>query len=152
MVTLKDIQEFLEPKKLAIAGASRNPKKFGGTVLTEMAMRGYELFPVHPDAAEIQGVTCYKSVADLPEGVDRLYIVTRKNATAALVREAAAKGIRNLWIQQSSDTPEALEVAGSNGIRVIHGKCIFMFLDPVSGPHAFHRWVSRLFGSYPKKG
>jgi hypothetical protein len=152
MVTLKDIQEFLEPKKLAIAGASRNPKKFGGTVVTEMVKRGYKLFPVHPDADEIQGVTCYKSITDLPEGVDRLYIVTRKNVSAGLVREAAARGIRMIWIQQHSETPEALEVAGGSGIRVIQGKCIFMFLDPVSGPHAFHRWVSKLFGSYPKKG
>ena len=53
MVTLKDIQEFLEPKKMAIAGASRNPKKFGGTIVTEAIKSGYELFPVHPDASEI---------------------------------------------------------------------------------------------------
>ena len=40
MTTLNEIQAFLQPKKLAIAGASRNPKKFGGTVLSEMMKRG----------------------------------------------------------------------------------------------------------------
>jgi len=152
MTTLKDIQDFLGPKKLAIAGASRDPKKFGGTILTELAKRGYELFPVHPEAEEINGVPCYKTIAALPEGVDHLFITTRKNQTTDLVEQALKRGIRMIWIQQHSETPQALELAGKNGVPVISGRCIFMFMEPVSGPHAFHRWLSRVFGSYPKKG
>jgi len=149
MVTLNAIQDFLEPKKLAIAGASRNPKKFGGTVVTELKKRGYELYPVHPEADEIQGFRCYRSVADLPEGVDHLYMATQKSLAAGLVSEAVARGIRMVWIQQHADTPEALELAEKGKIRMISGKCIFMFLDPVNGPHAFHRWLVKLFGKYP---
>ena len=36
MATLNEIRKFLAPKKLAIAGVSRNPKKFGGSVFKEL--------------------------------------------------------------------------------------------------------------------
>ena len=152
MTTLKEIQDFLQPKKLAIAGASRNPKKFGGTVITELSKRGYELFPVHPSAESINGITCYPSIAALPEGVDHLFITTRKSQTTGLVEQATDHGMRMIWIQQYSETPEALKIAEGKGIPVISGKCIFMFSEPVSGPHAFHRWFSKIIGRYPPKG
>ena len=152
MTTLKEIQDFLGPKKMAFAGASRNPKKFGGTILAELTKRGYELYPVHPEAMEINGIRCYRTIAGLPDGVDHLLIATRKSQTTDLVKQALERGMRMIWIQQQSDTPEALEMAKNKGIPVISGRCIFMFTEPVNGPHAFHRWLSKLFGSYPKKG
>jgi uncharacterized protein len=150
MNTLQEIQEFFKPNKLAIAGASRNPKKFGGTVMTELRKRGLELFPVHPEAKEINGVPCYKAISELPAGVDHLFITTRKSQTTGLVEQAVQHGIRKIWIQQHSETPEALEIAKKHNIPVISGRCIFMFAEPVSSVHGFHRWLSKIFGSYPK--
>jgi uncharacterized protein len=150
MNTLQEIQEFFKPNKLAIAGASRNPKKFGGTVMTELTKRGLELFPVHPEAKEINGVPCFKAISELPAGVDHLFITTRKSQTSGLVEQAVQHGIRKIWIQQHSETPEALEIAKQNNIPVISGRCIFMFAEPVSSVHGFHRWLSKIFGGYPK--
>ena len=150
MTTLNDITEFLAPKKLAIAGASRNPKKFGGIVFAELKKRGFELFPVNPNAQDIQGVTCVKSVADLPDNVENLFVATPKNETSSVVQQAIDKGIKRIWIQLSADTPEAVELAQKNQVSIIYGKCIFMFAEPVSGVHSFHRWLSKLFGGYPK--
>jgi predicted CoA-binding protein len=150
MNTLNEITDFLGTKKLAIAGASRNPKKFGGIVLAELKKKGFELYPVHPEANEIEGIPCYRSVDDLPSGVDRLYIVTTPGQTTGIVQQAVKKGISKIWIQQKSETKEALEIAHSQNIPVISGRCIMMFLEPVGGFHGFHRWLTRLFGSYPK--
>jgi len=150
MNTLQEIQEFFKPNKLAIAGASRNPKKFGGTVMTELTKRGLELFPVHPEAKEINGVPCFKAISELPAGVDHLFITTQKSQTSGLVEQAVQHGIKKIWIQQHSETPDALEIAKKNNIPVISGRCIFMFAEPVSSVHGFHRWISKLFGSYPK--
>ena len=150
MNTLSEITEFLAPRKLAIAGASRNPKKFGGTVFAELRKRGFELYPVHPDAKELDGVPCFASVKELPAGLDRLYIVTPKRETEGVVRDAVTYGIKHLWIQQMSDTPEALAVAREHGMSVISGRCMMMFAGPVSGVHGFHRWMMKLFGKFPK--
>jgi uncharacterized protein len=150
IVTLGTIQKFLEPKTLAVAGASRNPKKFGGTVLKDLKEKGFQLYPVNPNAEEIQGITCYKSVADLPAGVKHLLIVTPKSETHAVAKQAVEKGIEMIWIQQMSETPESVEFISDAGIPLITKKCILMFADPVQGPHNFHRFLVKLFGLYPK--
>lgn len=150
MTTLNEIQGFLSEKLLAVAGASRSPKKFGGMVLAELKKRGFDLYPVNPNTTEISGIRCYNSVMELPASVANLYIVTPKNQTTAIVLQAAEKGIKKIWIQQKSETKEALEIAEKNNIQVISNKCIFMFAEPVESVHKFHRFCMRLFGGYPK--
>ena len=150
MTTLNQIQKFMEPRKLAIAGVSRNPKKFGGAVYTELKKKGFELYPINPEVDEIYGEKCYRSVLDLPDDVKHLYIATPKQETAGVVKQAAEKGIEMAWIQQSADTEEAIAIAGENGLPLIYRKCIFMFAEPVESIHKFHRFCMKLFGAYPK--
>ncbi len=150
MTTLNQIQKFMEHRKMAIAGVSRNPKKFGGVVLKELKEKGFTLFPVNPNANEIQGLKCYQSVLDLPEDVDRLFIVTPAKETEAVVKAAIQKGIKMIWIQQKSDTPEAVKAVMDAGIPLIYKKCMMMFAEPVKGPHSVHRFFVKVFGGYPK--
>lgn len=150
MTTLNQIQKFLEPKKLAVVGASRNPKKFGGAVIKELKEKGFTLFPVNPNADEIQGCKCYPSVQDLPADVTHLFIVTPKQKTQEIVNAAIMKGAEMIWIQQKSETPEAVKAVEDARIPLIHKKCIFMFADPVTSVHGFHRFFVKLFGGFPK--
>jgi predicted CoA-binding protein len=148
-ITLNDIQRFLAPKKLAIAGASRDPKKFGGMLMKELQDRGFELYPVNPNTNEISGITCYASLRDLPDHVKHLMIAVPKNQITEVAKEAIEKKMEMVWIQFMSDTPEAVSVIREAGIPLIWKKCIFMFLEPVRGVHAFHRFWTKLFGNYP---
>ena len=150
MTTLNQIQEFLEPRKVAVAGASRNPKKFGGAVLKELKEKGFTLYPVNPNAEVIQGLKCYKSVLDLPDDVNHLFIVTPKPESLPVVNAAIQKKMKMIWIQQKSETPEAVKTIEDAGIPLIYKKCILMFADPVKGPHSFHRFLMKIFGGYPK--
>jgi len=150
MNRLVEIQEFLEEKKLVIAGASRNPKKFGGVVFKELKKRGYELFPVHPEAAEIEGIRCYASFSDLPGGIKNLYVVTPAKETTGVVSNAINYGIQKIWIQQKSENSEAVSLVNDKGIPVITGRCMMMFIEPVGSVHGFHRWLTKVFGGYPK--
>lgn len=149
MVSLKVIENFLEGKKFAVAGVSRNPDKFGNKVFTRLIEKGYELLPVNPNTDNIQGLKCYRFISELPEGTSKLLIVTPKNLTLQIVKEAVSKGIRNIWIQQKSDTPEAVELAKSAGISLITGQCIFMFAEP-DGGHKMHRNILSFFRLLPK--
>ena len=150
MTSLQSIQAFLEPKELAIAGVSRNPKKFGRSVYEHLKENGYRLYPVNPNADTIDGEFCYTSIDDLPSSVDRIFIVTPPGKTTESVKQSLDKGIQNIWIQQRSDTPEALELMADQDVNLIYNKCIFMFADPIKGAHGFHRFLSKLFGSYSK--
>jgi predicted CoA-binding protein len=150
MVTLNEIQKFLEPRKMAMAGVSRNPKKFGGAIFKELKEKGFDLYPINPNAEEIQGIKCYKSVDELPAGVEHLFIVTSKGETETIARAAVKKGMKMVWIQQHSDTPEAVKIIEEAGIPLIHKKCMMMFADPVKSFHGFHRFFVKTFGGYPK--
>jgi len=150
MTTLNEINRFLAPQKMAVAGASRNPKKFGGIVFKELQERGFELYPINPKAEEIQGLKCYKTVDELPADVEHLYIVTPKYETELIAHAAVRKGIKMVWIQRESDTPKAVKIIENGRIPVIYNKCMIMFAEPVKGVHRFHRFLIKTFGDYPK--
>lgn len=149
-VTLNQIQLFFAPKRMAVAGASRDPKKFGGSVIKELKEKGFDLYPVNPFAEEIQGLKCFKSVNDLPDEVKHLLIVTPKSSTAEVAGQAVEKKMEMVWIQQMSDNQESMQILQDAHIPFIHNKCILMFADPVKGPHRFHRFFVKIFGKYPK--
>ncbi len=149
MAQLHAIEDFLSTKKIAIAGVSRDPKKFGGAVYKHLTDHGYTVFPVNPNAELIGESKCYPDVASLPDEVDRLYIVTPKRETRSLLEEAINKGIKKIWIQQMSHTEEVLNLARENNLDMITRECILMFAEPVTGPHKFHRFFRKLFGRYP---
>jgi predicted CoA-binding protein len=150
MATLTEIKEFLEPKKMAFAGASRNPEKFGAIVFKELKSRGFDLVPIHPEANMILNVPCRRQIQELPTDVENLYIVTPSANTLSLLKASVGTHIKKVWIQQSSETEEALAFARQNNLIVISKKCILMFAEPVKGFHNFHRWLTKVTGSYPK--
>lgn len=144
------IKTFLESRKLAIAGVSRDQKKFGYTVLTKLKEIGFDLYLIHPDTDTLFGEPCYRNISDLPGDIGGLLIMTPKTETLGVVEDAVKKGIPNLWIQQMSETPESIEYAVSNKINLVAGQCILMFAEPVEGFHKFHRNLKKWFGMLPK--
>ena len=135
---------------MAAAGVSRNPKKFGFQVFQLLREKGFEVYPINPAADDIDGVPCFRSAAALPLNVHNLLVLTPKKQTKEVVAAALAKGIDNLWIQQMSDTPEALELVRSRPVNLVTGECILMHVDPVTGIHRFHRAMRKIFGLFPR--
>ncbi|MBP7571931.1 MAG: CoA-binding protein [Acidobacteria bacterium] len=148
VTTRASVEQFLAQRNLGLVGASRGGKKFGNTVLRELAKRGYQMSVVHPEAAEIDGVRCVPSVSALPEEVGGLVVVVPPEQTDKLVREAAARGIRHIWMQQGAESATAIELCRESGIEEVHGECILMYAEP-AGFHRFHRWLWGLFGKLP---
>jgi len=75
--------------------------------------------------------------------------MTKKDRTADVVRAAKKKGIEHIWIQQMSDTPEALAELKDTDVNLISKQCIMMYHKPHS-IHKFHRNIKRFFGRMPK--
>jgi predicted CoA-binding protein len=147
--TRAEIDIFLNDKNLAIAGVSRNSKKFGNYVFRILQSKGFAVYPINPNADTIEGVPCYSRIQDLPIGINNLLIITHKSDTLQVLNDAMAKGIRNIWIQQSCDTPETIKLAKNNTDNLITRKCILMYACP-DGFHNFHRWLAGIIGSYVK--
>jgi predicted CoA-binding protein len=148
-VTSDLVRDFVAQKRLALAGASRSGKRFGNVILRELKGRGYDVVPVHPEAAELEGLSCARSVAALAGRVDGLVVVTPPAEAVKLVGAAAEAGIPRVWLQQGAGSDEVVKVARDRGVSLVHGHCLLMFLPGVSGFHRFHRGLWSLLGRLP---
>jgi uncharacterized protein len=140
------IVDFVAGKRVAVLGASRAGKKFGNYIVTELKQRGYEVFLVHPEAQEIGGETCYPNLAAVAGQVDGAVISLPPAQSGEALREAAAAGIKNVWVQQGGESPETQALADELGLKIVTGRCILMYAQPVGSFHAWHRAFARLTG------
>ena len=150
MTSKRAVEEFVAQESLAVVGASRSGKGFGNAALRELAANGYRVHPVHPAAGLLQGLPCSRDLAALPEPVGGVLVVVPPEQAESVVREAAAAGIKRVWMQQGSSSPRALATCAQHGIEVVHGECILMFLRRGPAIHRFHRGLRRLFGRLPR--
>jgi predicted CoA-binding protein len=142
------IQAFLAQKAIAVVGASRSHRHFGNAACRALVEKGYRIYPVHPWAAEIDGMKCYRRFADLPEPVGGVLIVVPPVEAARVIRDAAAAGITRVWLQQGASSAQALNACKELGVDVVDGECILMFADP-KGIHKAHRFVRQVFHWLP---
>ena len=141
------IDLFLTDKEIAVAGVSRDPKKFGNILFWTLKNKGYKVYPVNPNTDDIEGNICYRKLKDLPVEVKNLLVTTSKNDTENIIREAIDKGFRNIWIQNGCETDKAIKLAKDNHINLVSGVCILMYADP-KGFHKFHQVLAKWFGKY----
>lgn len=125
----KEIDEFLKAEAFGVVGASSDRSKFGNRVLRCYQEHGLKAVPVNPKEKEIEGTPCVASVADLPDDVTSISIITPPLVTEQVVEQAAGKGIRNIWMQPGAESPQAVAFCREHGINVIaDGSCILVVL------------------------
>jgi len=123
-------------------------KKFGGVIYKTLKKRKYSVYPVHPTREIFDGDKCYSKLSDLPDGIKTAVIAVSPDAAKTVVDDAVDVGITHLWFQQGRDFSVAMEKAKEKGIKTVEKKCILMYAEPVTGLHAFHRFLARLFNKY----
>ena len=93
---MSSLSPLLEPRSVAIIGASPRPNTLGNNVVVNLRRFGYagQIFPVHPSASEVAGLPAYRGFADLPERVDCAVIAVPAEKICAALEEGAARGLR----------------------------------------------------------
>ena len=124
-----DAADFFGGGRWAVVGVSRDPYKYGYIVHRRLKTRGEEVFAVNPSVDEVDGEPCYASLADLPEEVDQIVIVLPPGRTERVVEEAAAQGIKKVWMQPGAESSTAVEYCRAQGINVVSGRCILTHMD-----------------------
>ncbi|MFQ5569300.1 MAG: CoA-binding protein [Rhodothermales bacterium] len=157
MHTLRNAaNDFLALKRIAVAGVSRTGSDAANIIYKKLRGAGYEVYPVNPNAAEVEGDTCYPDLASIPGGVEAVVIATHPRVTRAVVQECDAFGIRHVWMHRSfgqgSVSEEAVALCRERGISVIPGACPMMFCEPVDLPHTCMRWLLGVTGGLPEIG
>lgn len=84
-----NLKRLLAPRHLVFVGGRSMAR-----ALKRCAEGGYsgQLWLVNPQHAELEGVPCVRSVAELPCGPDAVFIATNRELTLTCVAELAAKG------------------------------------------------------------
>ena len=147
--TTEQVKNFLGKKNYIFYGVSSNKAKFSNTVLKHLVKNGSSVFPVHPEIKEVEGIRCYKNIGDIESKPDSAIIFLSPENTEKVLPGIVNAGIKNIWIQQRSESEKAIAYCEDNGINVIHGECILMFSEPVTFVHKVHRWINRIAGKLP---
>ena len=147
--------EFLARKRVAVTGVSRHPKGHGSNIVYQrLRTRGFEVFPVNPNADEVEGDACYHDLKSIPGGVEAVVIGTRPASAEATMRECAELGIKHVWMHRSFGTGSVSEAAAAygrqQGITVIDGGCPLMFDPTADLGHKAMRFMCTLTGKVPK--
>jgi len=107
------LEAALDPKSIAIIGASENPNKVGGRPVHFLDKFGFKgkIFPINPSRTEVQGYKCYNSLADLPEAPDMVIVAVAGDNAIGVVEDCAAHGVK-VAVVMASGFGEVDAVAG----------------------------------------
>ncbi len=130
------LRSIFMPRTIAVIGASRNPSSVGGALFRNLLRWGFNgtVYPVNPKAASIAGVRAYKSIADLPEKAELVYIVVPATGVIEVARQCAVAGVRALCVITAgfAETGEAgkaaqaelVDICRGSGMRLVGPNCM----------------------------
>ena len=97
--------------------------------------QGYDVYPVNPRGDQIEGLTVYKSLADVPvERLTRISVYLPPHIGLKTLDEVAAKGCDEFWLNPGRDREEVVARAGEVGLDPIIACSI---VDVGVSPHQF---------------
>ena len=89
------MKRIMQPRSVAVIGASSENGKIGNSVMKNLINGGYKgkIYPIHPKDAEILGYKAYKSVKDVPEEIDTAVFAIPAKFVAGALKECGEKKI-----------------------------------------------------------
>jgi len=131
-----NLQNFFCPKSTAVIGASRQEKKVGHEILSNLINSGYKgkLFPVNPKTDEIFGIKCYPSVLDVPHDIELAIIVIPRTMVLEALEQCSKKnikwfiiisaGFKETGVEGARIERQLIEKARNYGIRILGPNCL----------------------------
>jgi acetyl coenzyme A synthetase (ADP forming)-like protein len=136
VATVAAVRSVLEPRSVAVIGASRTPDTIGYAVLRNILGSDFSgpVYAVNPAAAEVQGLPAHASVTAIGAEVDLAVIVVPAEQVVGVARDCASAGVRTLVVISSGFAEtgtagaerqrELLEICRAAGIRVVGPNCL----------------------------
>jgi len=119
----EEMRRVLSLRRWAVVGASTDAGRPGHRILSFLADRGWEVFPVNPAAAEIGGRKAYPDLRSLPHPPEVVDLFRRSEQVLPHVREAIEAGAKAVWMQLGVVNEEAARLARDAGLLVVMDRC-----------------------------
>ncbi|HET6667479.1 MAG TPA: GNAT family N-acetyltransferase, partial [Intrasporangium sp.] len=99
----RSMRTILYPERVAIVGASRREDSIGALVLRNLIQASFQgdLYPIHREAAEIQGLRAYPTILDAPGPVDLAIVVVPAADAIEVVEDCGRAGVKSLLVLSS---------------------------------------------------
>jgi len=139
-ITPYSLEEVLQPRSVAILGASRAPQKWGHVAAKQLINGGFagEVYLINPSVSEILERPTYANLLDVPGQVDLAVIAMAFPHVQRGVDDCIAKGVKGIVIITAgfSETgPEGrvleqqlVERCREHGIRIIGSNCMGLYV------------------------
>lgn len=100
VATVASLRPLFHPRSIAVIGASRHPERIGAQVLAALLAAPFTglVYPVNPQAAELQGRRAYRSVGDVPGPVDLAVLVVPPLQILPVVEACGTASVRTLIV------------------------------------------------------
>ncbi len=134
---IEQFNPLFAPQTVAVVGASTKGNALPNVFIRRIREFGFsgDIYPIHPVAAEIDGLTAYRSLADTPKPVDYAYIAVSAAQIPAML--AAANGhVRFAQVVSSGfaevDEGKGLQdelaaAARTGGLRLLGPNCLGIY-------------------------
>jgi acyl-CoA synthetase (NDP forming) len=143
------LDTFFSPSSIAIIGASRDPVKIPGLLLTFLRKNQFEgrIFPVNPNYPDIGGLTCYPSISAIKAPIDLAIVIIPARAVLGALEECATVGVKNAIIISSGFAEEGGDATAMQDAIAALAKRTGM---RISGPNAegFYNEAKRVAATF----
>jgi len=106
-------------KTVAVIGASNDRAKFGNKAVRAFRQQGYTVYPVNLKETEIEGLSAYRSVRDVPVRPQMATVYLPPPVLLKILPDIAARGCDELWLNPGTESDEVLAEAERLGLNVI---------------------------------
>lgn len=136
VASIASLQAFLNPRSIAVIGASQRKFSIGNKVFHNILQQGLNgvVYPVNPNTSVVCSVSTYPSVLDIPGEVDLAIVIVPAAGVHKVVQECGRKGVRGVVVisagfgETGSEGLERqdklLKMARSYGMRLVGPNCM----------------------------
>ena len=155
------LDALLRPASVAVIGASSDPTRIGGRPIRYLraARYGGRIYPVNPRHAEVQGLTAFRRIADVPEAPDLAIVAVPAPSVVETVEACAARGVRVALVfsagfaEMGADGRRQQDrlgaVAAASGMRIVGPNCLGVYNSELG---AYATFSTTLEDGYPTPG
>ena len=141
---MSELCRLFRPDSVALVGVPRGFKA-GKVFLLGLLDQGFpgRIYPVHPDAAEIDGLPCYRSLSQVPGTVDMVIVMSPRDTVAGVLEACAEKRVKVVALYTSGyaetgceagrrEQERMRETAQRGGFRILGPNCMGVY-SPEAG-------------------
>jgi uncharacterized protein len=112
--------------KIAVVGVSQDEKKYGARIFRDLLQANYNVVGVNHKGGVFNDQKLFITLDEIDPKPELVITVVPPKATLSIVQECIKIGIKKIWMQPGSESKEAIDLAKSSDIELIHQACFMV--------------------------